>query len=152
MARLSEDVKVFIVQRLAMFESPSRVVERVKETFDLVVDRQTVHHYDPTVGEKPAKKWVALFTKTREQYVSSTAHIPIAHKTFRLEQLQTQLDQATKGQRQNPMLVLDILERAAKEAGDAYTNVRVLKANDPKGLLAGLLGVDPTELDGVGHG
>lgn len=147
MARLSEDVKVFIVQRLACFDGPSRVVERVKEVYGLTVSPQQVQTYDPTVGEKPAKKWCELFDATRKAYVASTAHIPIAQKTYRLEQLQAQLDRATTGRAQNPVLVLDILERAAKEAGNAYTNTRVLSVTDPKGLLAQILGVTPDELD-----
>lgn len=44
MAALSKEVKAFIVQSLACFEPPAKVVELVKQEFGVVVSRRQVSH------------------------------------------------------------------------------------------------------------
>ncbi|KTC33210.1 hypothetical protein AO265_35290 [Pseudomonas sp. ABAC61] len=48
MAALKNEVKSFIVQALACFDTPSQVVEAVKNEYGLVVTRQQVETHDPT--------------------------------------------------------------------------------------------------------
>lgn len=48
MATLTDDVKAFIVQALACFDTPSQVVDAVREGFGTEVSRMQVQSYDPT--------------------------------------------------------------------------------------------------------
>ena len=48
MAALKSEVKSFIVQALACFDTPSQVAEAVKNEFGVVLSRQQVETHDPT--------------------------------------------------------------------------------------------------------
>lgn len=122
MAALSEDVKRFIVQALACYDSPLQVADSVKEEFGLIVPRQQVELYDPTkhAGRALSKKWRVLFEATREDWKKGATEVPIANRVFRLRVLDRL---ATKAERmKNAGLALRILEQAAKEVGDVYVN------------------------------
>nr|WP_318367972.1 DUF2280 domain-containing protein [Enterobacter sp.] len=67
MAALKGEVKAFIVQSLACFDTPSQVVEAVKKEFGFTITRQQVESHDPTKanGKGLAQKWVDMFNGTR---------------------------------------------------------------------------------------
>lgn len=125
MAALSEDVKLFIVQALACYDTPSQVAEAVKEEFGVLIVRQQVATYDPTkhTGKNVSKKWRAVFDATREKFKAEVADIPIANRAFRLRTLQRMVTKA-EGMK-NMALTAQLLEQAAKEVGDAYVNRRL---------------------------
>jgi hypothetical protein len=122
MAALSDDVKRFVVQALACYDTPSQVAEAVKEEFGIVVVRQQVATYDPTkhTGRNLSPKWRAVFEATRAKFKEEVSDIPIAQRAFRLRALQRIATKA-EGMR-NMALTLQVLEQAAKEVGDAYVN------------------------------
>jgi hypothetical protein len=129
MARLSEDVKTFIVQRLACYDTPQQVADAVKEEFGLAVDRRQVQLYDPErTGKKPAAKWCAIFEATRKQFLEAIDTIPIANKAVRLRRLDRMAREAER--RGNYVLTAQLLEQAAKETGGVYTNRRELTGRD----------------------
>ncbi|EKT4542732.1 DUF2280 domain-containing protein [Pseudomonas putida] len=125
MAALTNEVKGFIVQALACFDTPTQVVEAVKSEFGQVVTRQQVESHDPTkaCSRGLAKRWVTLFEDTRARFREETADIPIANRAYRLRAL-GRLAEKVEGMR-NYGLTLQILEQAAKEAGDVYVNRKV---------------------------
>ena len=86
MAALNNEVKGFIVQALACFDTPSQVAAAVREEFGIEVTRQQCEAQDPTkrAGRDLAKKWVTLFHDTRKRFREETADIPIANRAFRL--------------------------------------------------------------------
>ncbi|MFJ5452959.1 DUF2280 domain-containing protein [Pectobacterium jejuense] len=122
MAALSTEVKAFIVQSLACYESTSKIIVLVKEEFNLVVTRQQVSAYDPSnaMAKSLSKKWVDLFHATRERFQNEISDIPIANKAYRLRVLNRMSAQA-EGMK-NLGMTAQLLEQAAKEVGDAYTN------------------------------
>lgn len=122
MAALSAEVKAFIVQSLACFESPSKIIDLVKEEFNLTVSRQQVSAYDPAnaMAKSLSKKWIDLFHTTRERFQSEISDIPIANKAYRLRVLDRMATNAEK--MKNLGMTAQLLEQAAKEVGDAYTN------------------------------
>lgn len=131
MATLNDAVKQFIVQALACYDTPQQVSDAVKEEFVLEVPRQQVALYDPTKhsGRNLSQKWRAIFAATRENFKAQTADIPIAQRAYRLRKM-GQI--ATKAeQMRNLPLVLQILEQAAKETGDAYVNKNRTDQKDP---------------------
>lgn len=133
MAALSSEVKTFIVQQLACFDTPTQVADAVRAEFGVEVSRQVVEGYDPTkrAGRKLSQCWVDLFNETRERFRSETADIPIANKAFRLRALNRMAVDAER--RKNMALAAQLLEQAAKEAGGAYTNRQQLEHVGPNG-------------------
>ncbi|AHG41123.1 hypothetical protein N018_13250 [Pseudomonas syringae CC1557] len=122
MAALKHEVKSFIVQALACFDTPSQVVEQVKQEFSIEISRQLCESHDPTkrAGVNLAARWVTLFHDTRKRFREDTAEIPIANRAYRLRALGRIVEKA-EGMR-NLALALQVLEQAAKESGDMYVN------------------------------
>ncbi|HGG8839562.1 TPA: DUF2280 domain-containing protein [Enterobacter soli] len=133
MAALKGEVKAFIVQSLACFDTPSQVVELVKKEFGLSITRQQVESHDPTKanGRGLAKKWVDMFNATRERFQNEISDIPIANKAYRLRVLDRMATRA-EGMK-NLALTAEIIEQAAKECGDAYTNKHKFEHSGPNG-------------------
>ncbi|MGQ5970058.1 DUF2280 domain-containing protein [Serratia sp. IR-2025] len=150
MAALKPDVKAFIIQSLACFDTPTLVVESVQKEFGLKITRQQVESHDPTKvsGKSLAKKWVDLFYTTRDRFKTEISDIPIANKAYRLRVLDRM---ATRTETmKNYALAAQIVEQAAKECGDAYSNKQKVEHTSPDGSMTPrpttirLVGVEPT--------
>ncbi|HBX8242507.1 TPA: DUF2280 domain-containing protein [Klebsiella pneumoniae] len=122
MAALKPEVKAAIVQMLACYDSLSIVVEAIQKDYGLKVTPQQVESHDPTKvsGKGLAKKWVDLFNATRERFLNEISDIPIANKAYRLRVLQ-RMSTTAEGMK-NLGMTAQLLEQAAKEVGDAYSN------------------------------
>jgi len=122
--RLSDEIKTFIVQALACFDTPTTVVDAVKREFDETISRQLVEVYDPSkkASARLGKKWRALFDETRKAFLEDTSAIGISHRAVRLRALDRMAGKAEgKG---NMVLAASLMEQAAKEMGESYTNRR----------------------------
>lgn len=133
MARLKPEVKTYIVQRLACFDTPTQVSEGVKDEFGIEMSRMAIQAYDPTksAGAELGVKLRKVFEDTRERFLSDTSEIAISHKAVRLRMLQRMAESAEK--RGNLVLAASLLEQAAKEVGEAYTNKRVTEVTGKDG-------------------
>ena len=122
MAALKPEVKAAIVQMLPCYDTPSQVVEAVQKDFGITITRQQVETHDPTKvsGKTLAKKWVDLFNRTRDRFLNEISDIPIANKAYRLRALDRMMTKAES--MRNMALAASLMEQAAKECGDAYTN------------------------------
>jgi hypothetical protein len=122
MAALRSEVKAFIVQALACFDTPSQVVESVKKEFGIEVSRQQCESHDPTkfAGRALGVKWAELFHAARKRFREETEDIPIANRAFRLRAMNRFVEKAET--MKNIGLAMQILEQAAKETGDIYVN------------------------------
>jgi hypothetical protein len=138
MPTLTEDVKRFIVQRLAMYDTPSEVAAAVKDEFAIEVPRQQVHQYNPlgSPNNAVAKKWVDLFKATRKTFLKDTSTIPVAQRAYRLRKLDEMARDALKSK--NRQQAAALMEQAAKECGDAFTNKRELTGKGGKPLFESL--------------
>lgn len=127
--KLDVAVQTFVVQSLACFDSPGVVAEAVRKEFGQTIARQSVEAYDPNkkAGAKLAQRWRALFAESRKAFLDSTAEIGISHRTVRLRALQRMASGAED--RGNLVLAAQLLEQAAKEVGDVYTNKRQLSGS-----------------------
>jgi len=134
-AALSTEVKAFIVQSLACFEPPTKVIELVKAEFNVQVSRQQVSQYSPgnAMAAKLSQKWIDLFQSTRARFQTEIADIPIANKAYRLRTLDRMMTKA-EGMR-NMALAATLIEQAAKECGDAYTNRQKVEHTSPDGSM-----------------
>ena len=135
MAALSSEVKAFIVQALACFDTPSQVAEAVKREFSVEVSRQQVESHDPTkrCSKTLAKRWVEMFHDARKRFREETVEIPIANRAYRLRALGRMAEKAEN--MKNMALTAQLLEQAAKEVGDVYVNRR-LEPEKPLGSQA----------------
>jgi hypothetical protein len=135
MAALSSEVKAFIVQALACFDTPSQVAEAVKREFNVDVSRQQVESHDPTkrCSKTLAKRWVEMFHDARKRFREETVDIPIANRAYRLRALGRMAEKAEN--MKNMALTAQLLEQAAKEVGDVYVNRR-LEPEKPLGSQA----------------
>ncbi|AUZ46552.1 DUF2280 domain-containing protein [Pseudomonas orientalis] len=122
MAALKDEVKAFIVQALACFDTPSQVCQAVKEQYGIEVSRQLCERYDPTKysGRDLGQKWKTFFEECRKRFREETVDIPIANRAFRLRAMNRFVEKAES--MKNIGLALQILEQAAKETGDIYVN------------------------------
>ncbi|MFJ2539384.1 MULTISPECIES: DUF2280 domain-containing protein [unclassified Pseudomonas] len=125
MAVLRSEVKAFIVQALACFDTPSQVVAAVKTEFGIEITRQQCETHDPTkfAGQKLGKTWVDLFHAARKRFREETTDIPIANRAYRLRGLGRMAEKAES--MRNLALTAQLYEQAAKETGDVYVNRRV---------------------------
>ncbi|MCM6990552.1 DUF2280 domain-containing protein, partial [Enterobacter hormaechei] len=98
MAALSTEVKAFIVQSLACYETPVKVIELVKAEYGIDVSRQQVSQYTPgnAMAAKLSQKWIDLFNATRKRFQNEIADIPIANKAYRLRVLDRMATNAEK--------------------------------------------------------
>lgn len=126
MATLNNKVKAFIVQGLATYMTPSEVAEAVKQEFGMEIKRQQISCYDPNVaaGINLSKKWKDLFTKFRDDFNGEIQAIPVANKAYRLTVINKMVVESVKSK--NRPLVASLLEQAAKEMGEVYTNKQKL--------------------------
>ena len=141
MAALNNEIKAFIVQALACFDSPSQVATAVRDGFGVVVSRQQVETHDPTRKSSKglAKRWVTLFNDTRDSFRSEVVKEPIANRAVRLRALGRMLEEAEASG--NLVLAMKLLEQAARECGDMNTNRRA-KAEGESLPPAAPIGVD----------
>ena len=150
MAALKPEVRAFIVQELACFDTPSQIVESVQKEFKVQVTRQQVASHDPTkvAGKGLAQKWVDLFNLTRDRFLNEISDIPIANKAYRLRVLQ-RMSTTAEGMK-NLGMTAQLLEQAAKEVGEAYSNKQKVEHTSPDGSMSPrpttirLVGVEPT--------
>lgn len=117
MAALTPQIKTFIVQALACFDTPSQVAEAVKGQYGLVVSRQQVEMHDPTkrCSKGLARRWVVLFEDTRGAFREAMADIPLANRAYRLKVLDRMLVKAEAAG--NLVLAMSLLDQAAREVG-----------------------------------
>lgn len=122
MAELIDEVKQYIVQALACYDTPDQVAKAVKAEFDIVISRQHCENYDPNkiAGKRLSQKWRDLFHSTRKTFLEDISSIPIANRAVRIRRLERMADQAEKSR--NMDLAGRLLEQIAKESGGQYTN------------------------------
>lgn len=148
MAKLSPELKLYIVQRLAVFDLPATIIKAVKEEYGITVTSQQLQAYDPNTvnGAEMSKKLKDVFYATRKKYLEDTSSIPITHKAHRLAVLNRLINQAeTRG---NAALAAQLLEQAAKEMGGAFTNRREISGPNGKPIEAAVAmeTIDPEKL------
>lgn len=120
MARLSDEIKEFIVRELAVFCPPSQIAADVRKTYGVEVTRQQVHAYHPhgNKGRDLARRWRELFEETRRAFLEEVSSIPIAHQAYRLRELERA--HAAARDVGNLPLAAKLLEQAAKECGGYF--------------------------------
>ncbi|WP_394730610.1 DUF2280 domain-containing protein [Altererythrobacter sp. GH1-8] len=128
MRRLPEAIKKRIVEHLACFESPPRVVELIEKEFGVKLTPRHVRAYDPASFQFAASyKWLEYHAAVRKRYGQEIGKVAIAHKAYRLDQLQQTIDRAMEIMAAGgedifaaAELIRKAVETAAKDVGDWY--------------------------------
>lgn len=145
MAKLTEEAQTLIVTELACFRTPKEVAETVKEILNIDVDPRHVEIYNASrAGKKPAEKWCAIFAATRERFLKEKADLAISHRNWRLRELQDMMRVAKR--KGNIPLASNLLEQAAKECGDVFTNRQKHEVVPSIEEMADALGIAPDDL------
>lgn len=133
---LSSEVKVFIVQAVACFDSPTTVAEGVNREFGVKIPRQQVEKYDPTkrAGRNLSEKLKAIFEATRTAFIDDTASIGWSHRSARLRLIQRVGEKAEN--MGNMVIALQAAEQAAKEMGGIYTNRQKVDHTSSDGTMS----------------
>ena len=119
MRRLTDAVKRRIVEHLACYSTHAETVQLIAKEFDVTLTSRHVRAYDPAsfqfVG---SQRWLDYHDLVRKRCAQELGGIAIAHRAFRLRQLQRLLDMAMdQGDNQQ---AAKALEQAAKEMGSYY--------------------------------
>jgi len=127
MAALNGAIKVFIVERLACFDTPTEVQKAVKQAFDVDVSLPQLTAYNPNLaaGQRLSQTLKDVFESTRKRFLADTSGVAIAHKAYRLRVMDRLLEKMEKSG--NVAMVAQLLEQAAKEEGGAFTNKQKLE-------------------------
>jgi hypothetical protein len=152
MATLTDDVKTFIVQALACFDTPSQVAESVKQEFGIEIPRNHIGMYQPDrrAGKNLSKKYREMYAATRKAFLDDSSKIPIANQNFRLRALDRLYQNAAA--RGNAVLAAQLIEQAAKEAGGQFTNRQKVDLNGSLSLTRNAQEMTDDELAAIATG
>jgi hypothetical protein len=118
MAVLTDEIKEFIVKGLACYDTPTFLMDAVRDNFGIQITRQQVFEYDP---RRAAQRWRDLHAATRAAFLSEASAISVTHKLVRLRMLDRL---AHRCERNGVALALRALKEAAKECGGMYESGR----------------------------
>jgi hypothetical protein len=146
-AKLDDEARRYIVTCNACFDTPKIVRQAIKELTGIDVTPQAIEAYDPTkvAGSGLRKDLKALFWETRKAFLAESAEtaleersIALTHRNVR-QRMRTRMAQAAEA-RGNVMLAKELINDAAREEGEQFTNARVLKGAGKDGghLIEGL--------------
>lgn len=122
--------KRFIVLMLAQHEPPSAIVTEVREKFGIELTRQMIAVYDPTKrsGRDLGKELRDLFFKERAAFLQTLENIPVSNKVVRMRLLNDAV--FVFHEKGSYVAMAGLLEQAAKEVGDIFTNRREVTGKD----------------------
>lgn len=118
--KLDDATKIEIVTRLACYDPVVEIVADLAQR-GITVSAQAVSHYNPASMRPLAQRWRTLFDETRAEYLAEMTKVPIANRIWRLKRLERLLRKAESSGA--VALAQSILEQAAKEVGQVYSNV-----------------------------
>lgn len=135
MATLKSEHKVFIVGRLAAFDTPHQCADAVNDEFGIIVSPQQVQTYHPEkhAGRNLSPTFKNLFYELRAKFRAQTEDIPIANRAYRVAVLNRMAANAER--QKNMALAAQLIEQAAKEMGEAYTNRQRVEHTSPDGTM-----------------
>jgi hypothetical protein len=120
MAKLTDEIRTFIVSGLACFDTSATIIAGVRQQFGVQIDRFQVRDYSPDAAKPPARRWRQMHEQIRAAFVEKQAGIAVTSKAVRLRRLERMADRAEE--RGNFPLAAALLEQAAKECGDVFSN------------------------------
>lgn len=119
MKRLPVAIKRRIVEHLACFYTHAEAAELIAVEFGVKMTPRHVRAYDPTSFQfAGARRWLDYYQLVRKRCAQDVGEVAIAHRTYRMRQLQRILDKSMD--RGDYVQALQTLEQAAKEMGNWF--------------------------------
>ncbi len=86
---LKNEHRAYLVQRLALFDTPSQAAEALRVEFGLNISAQRAEAYNPDrrAGGKLSEVWRLLFEQTRARFLDELKKIPETDVEVRLDEL-----------------------------------------------------------------
>ena len=133
---IPDQVRLELVRRLAMFDTVREIhADLIEQGID--VSHQAISRHNPdNASSNLSQSLTAVFHATREAWLKELAQEPIASRAFRLRRLG--VIHAKAMARGNFAIAAAMLEQAAKEVGNVYTNLAKVQG----AALPGQLGED----------
>jgi hypothetical protein len=129
MPTLTNEQKALVVSAFARLEGVAEVCRLFKEQYGAEITKSHALSYNPGRAHyRSSPKWHDLFDRERKSFLNNVSSIGIANKAFRIQQLHKLCAIAMK--RNNIKLAAEILEQAAKEMGEVFTNRREVKSEN----------------------
>ena len=72
-SKLTDAQREYVVERLAVFETPTAVARSLQQEFGIRISHQAVARYDPTRSAKCPERWKLLFVATRNSFTEGKA-------------------------------------------------------------------------------
>ena len=138
--KLNDQMKEYVVERLAGFDSATAIAKSLREEFGVTVTRQSVEAYHPSRRPRCAEKWKLLFFATRKAIIEGKAERGAANKMVRLRWRENMALRAME--REDFALADRLLNSIASEVGDGKPDgneERLITAADRARVLAVLL-------------
>lgn len=132
MAQLKKEIKIFIVRSLAQFNTPTETAQAVHQEYGVQITKQNCEKYDPTKrsGQDLSAELRKEFEATRQDFLDKPQNIPISNLSYR----QARRQKVLEGAGNNKMLIMSVLEQAAKDVGGVFTNRKEITGKDGKPL------------------
>jgi hypothetical protein len=124
---LSNEQKAYIISAFARFDGVAEVCRSFKDEYGLDLPKPHALAYNPGGTKyRGAPKWHDLFERERKSFLANVNSIGIANKTVRMQRLERLCVIAME--RKNVKLAAELMEQAAKEMGEIFTNRREVKS------------------------
>jgi len=125
-AKLTHEIRAKIVAGWARYDTPIEIRREIQETYQVDVDMQQIYALNPEGASwKGSKRWEAVFAAERKMFLESAGRIGIAQKVVRLQRLDKLCRMALD--KRNVKLAAELMEQAAKEMGEVFTNRREVR-------------------------
>ncbi len=121
--KLKDHHRAFLVREFACFATPMEAADALREEYGITITPQSAQHYDVTsgAGARAAKRWHELFDVSRQAFLDDVkARVPESYKAVRVQELARA--SRTFKKRGNLVGMAAMLEKIAREVGNAYTN------------------------------
>lgn len=129
--KLKDIHRAFLVREFACFATPMEAADALREEYGIEIAPQSAQHYDATsgAGSDAAKKWHDLFDVSRKAFLDDVEkRVPESYKSVRIQEL-ARASRIFK-KRGNFMAMAIMLEKIAREVGNAYTNRHEVTGRD----------------------
>jgi hypothetical protein len=119
--KLTPEHKVFVVKRLATYDTPTAIVRDLKALFGVEVTLQAIDHYLPhKASEKRLACWQELFWETRKAFIAACAEAGTMHEMVRVRLREDMVLLARDAGHYRT--ANELLDSIAKEAGKMFVN------------------------------
>src|ERR1700690_1521255 len=128
MPTLSNEQKAFVVSAFARFDGVAEVCHSFKEQYGCEITKSHALAYNPGgANYRGSPKWHDLFDRERKGFLGNVNSIGIANNSVRIQGLERLCVIAIE--RKNVKLAAELMEQAAKEMGEVFTNRREVKSD-----------------------